>query len=63
MRHDFKKYLNPVFIETGSLQGKGIQAAIDAGFQKVISIEPWIMGLILLIFIILIHTLPTQIFM
>lgn len=39
MRHDFKKYLNPVFIETGSLQGKGIQAAIDAGFSKIISIE------------------------
>ena len=39
MKHDFKKYLNPVFIETGSLQGKGIQSARDAGFAKIISIE------------------------
>jgi hypothetical protein len=35
----FAKYLNPVFIETGSFTGDGIQAAIDAGFQKIISIE------------------------
>ena len=39
MKHDFKKYLNPVFIETGSYMGIGIQAAIDAGFEKIISIE------------------------
>jgi hypothetical protein len=35
----FKKYLNPVFIETGSYMGDGIQQAIDAGFKKIISIE------------------------
>lgn len=35
----FSKYPNPVFIETGSHTGDGIQAAIDAGFQKIISIE------------------------
>lgn len=39
MRYDFKSHLNPVFIETGSLQGKGIQAARDARFGKIISIE------------------------
>ena len=34
-----KKYLNPVFIETGSFLGNGIQSAIDAGFKKIYSIE------------------------
>jgi hypothetical protein len=34
-----KKYLNPVFIETGSGLGDGIQAALDAGFEEVWSIE------------------------
>jgi len=36
---NFKKYSNPVFIETGSFMGDGIQQALEAGFQKVISIE------------------------
>jgi hypothetical protein len=31
--------MNPVFIETGSYLGDGIQFAIDAGFEKIISIE------------------------
>jgi hypothetical protein len=35
----FKKYLNPIFIETGSWIGDGIQQASDAGFKKIISIE------------------------
>ena len=39
MKRDFKKYLNPYFIETGSYKGEGIQAALDAGFEKVISFE------------------------
>jgi len=39
MKHDFKPYLNPVFIETGSYGGHGIKSAMDAGFKKVISIE------------------------
>lgn len=39
MRHDFVKYLNPVFIETGSSQGDGIQAAINSGFNEIHSIE------------------------
>ena len=39
MKHNFKEYLNPVFIETGSFQGNGIRAAQKAGFEKIISIE------------------------
>lgn len=34
-----KKYINPVFVETGSGKGSGIQKALDAGFKRVISIE------------------------
>jgi hypothetical protein len=34
-----KKYLNPVFIETGSGLGYGIQAAIDAGFKLIYSTD------------------------
>lgn len=34
-----KKYLNPVFIETGSGLGDGIQSALDAGFRNIWSIE------------------------
>jgi hypothetical protein len=36
---NFKKYTNNTFIETGSFLGDGIQQALDAGFNKVISIE------------------------
>jgi len=39
MKHDFRPFLNPVFIETGSYTGDGIQAALNSGFTKVISIE------------------------
>jgi len=35
----FKKYPNPVFVETGSNFGEGIQLAIDAGFKDIYSIE------------------------
>jgi hypothetical protein len=38
-RELFKKYLNPIFIETGSYYGDGIQQALDAGFKRVYSIE------------------------
>jgi len=35
-----KKYKrNSVFVETGSYKGSGIQVALDAGYEKVISIE------------------------
>lgn len=39
MKHNFKNYLNPYFIETGTYMGDGVQAAIDANFNKIISIE------------------------
>lgn len=39
MKHDFKPYLNPVFIETGSYGGDGIKAALEAEFPQIISIE------------------------
>ena len=44
MKHKFKPYLNPIFIETGSYIGDGILAALrahdkDKRFEKVISIE------------------------
>jgi hypothetical protein len=35
----FSKYSNPVFVETGSYEGDGIQAALSSGFTKVVSIE------------------------
>jgi hypothetical protein len=35
----FKKYLNKVFVETGSYMGDGVQFAIEAGFEKIYSIE------------------------
>jgi hypothetical protein len=35
----FRKYMNPVFIETGSHYGNGIQVALDAGFKTIYSIE------------------------
>lgn len=34
-----KKYLNPVFIETGSGLGDGIQAAIEAEFNEIWSVD------------------------
>lgn len=37
--HLFKKYLNPVFIETGANLGDGIQAALESGFKEIYSIE------------------------
>lgn len=35
----FRKYLNNVFIETGSFYGDGISLALEAGFKKIYSIE------------------------
>jgi hypothetical protein len=38
-RYPFHSYPNRVLVETGSYLGDGIQAALDAGFAKVISFE------------------------
>lgn len=35
----FAKYPNPVFVETGSYRGDGIQSALDSGFEIIHSIE------------------------
>jgi len=35
----FSRYPNPVFIESGSYYGDGVQAALDAGFNNIYSIE------------------------
>ena len=34
-----KKYLNPVFVETGSYKGDGIALALNMGFKEVRSVE------------------------
>lgn len=39
MKRDFSDHLNPVFVETGSYAGWGIEAALAAGFAKIYSIE------------------------
>jgi len=35
----FKKYPNPVFVETGTHHGAGVQQALNEGFKTVYSIE------------------------
>lgn len=39
MKYNFKPYLNPVFIESGTYAGEGVRAALRAGFESIISIE------------------------
>lgn len=34
-----QKYLNPIFIETGTADGGGVEAALNAGFSRIYSIE------------------------
>jgi hypothetical protein len=34
-----RKYLNEVFVETGTFEGGGVAAALEAGFKRVYSIE------------------------
>jgi len=37
--HILRKYLNPIFVETGTYLGEGVMTALEAGFQKVYTIE------------------------
>jgi hypothetical protein len=39
MNFDLKKYVNPVFVETGTYMGNGIEKALAAGFKEIYSIE------------------------
>lgn len=39
IKFDLKKYLNPIFVETGTFHGDGVRQALNAGFDKVYSIE------------------------
>lgn len=39
IRYKFQNYLNPIFIETGSFKGLGIESALKFPFEQVISIE------------------------
>jgi len=39
MKCELKNYLNPIFIETGTFRGDGVELAKRAGFKKIISIE------------------------
>jgi len=39
IRFNLQDYKNQIFIETGTYKGKGVQKALDVGFEKVISIE------------------------
>jgi len=34
------KYLNPVFVETGTAYGNGVQTALECGFKEIYSTEP-----------------------
>lgn len=36
---NFKRHINDIFVETGSLIGDGVQQALEAGFNNIISIE------------------------
>ena len=39
MKCELKDYMNPVFVETGTFRGDGIELAKRAGFKRIISIE------------------------
>lgn len=39
MKINFANYKNPVFVETGTAGGEGVEAALEAGFSVVKSIE------------------------
>jgi len=38
-KHVLQKYMNPIFVETGTADGGGVHIAISVGFEKIFSIE------------------------
>lgn len=39
MKFDLKQFINPVFVETGTFHGGGVKAALNAGFEKILTLE------------------------
>ena len=39
IQFNLKKYINPIFIETGTYIGDGVKEALDCGFETIYSIE------------------------
>ena len=39
IQFNLARYLNPVFLETGTAKGNGVQSALNSGFKKIYSIE------------------------
>ena len=39
IQFELQKFVNPVFVETGTFKGAGIRRALKAGFPKIVSIE------------------------
>jgi len=35
----FERYVNPIFVETGTFRGDSVQEALDVGFKRIYSIE------------------------
>jgi hypothetical protein len=38
-KETLQKYMNPVFLETGTFKGGGVKLALSCGFSKIVSIE------------------------
>jgi len=38
-KHVLSKYVNPIFVETGTADGGGVKTAIECGFERIYSIE------------------------
>jgi len=45
IQFDLAKYLNPIFVETGTYKGHGIAAALASGFPKIYRIEYRTLGI------------------
>jgi hypothetical protein len=38
-KETLQKYMNPVFLETGTFKGGGVRLALECGFEQILSIE------------------------